>query len=489
VTDEFDPKRDGAGIPGEEHDLEPMEMEPPRRAASAQFVVADGDSAEASLRDAMSPANQSLGDALRLSYRLLQLVMVVLIGLFLFSGFQNVDEGRVGVRTLFGKIYGAPGQEQLGPGLTPFWPYPVGEIVTLSNRRVLDMSRAFWPSYPPGVSTLEQATERAEATAPLRPGFRPDGDGSLLTADGDVAHIGLTVDATADDVVQFLRNVSPAVVDHVLQRVARRAAVHVAAERTLVELIDGRDEPALAIRDMAQQSLQELGTGVSITSITMPARSAPLAVRRTFAEVQNAREDAKTAIEQARQKAEEDLTRAAGAQYSVLLDLIDEYEQAIVRDELDEAEARLERLATALEDGTASGEVTRIIARARTYQSQIESTLGTDAERFASILPTYLENPNLLVRRLWLEALADVMGQSRMEILPIPRDLGSLVVRATTSVDVMQARRRADIDRRRREADGETMQADPYLLRGRDIILDRPGRRLDPTATTGRDIR
>jgi len=488
VTDHLDPRHD-ADLPEEDGELTPMEVEAPRRAASAQLVVAEGDTGEASVRAAMDPANQSLGDALRLSYRVLQLVMVILIGLFLFSGFQNVDEGRVGVRTLFGDIYGPPGQEQLGPGLTPFWPYPVGEIVTVPNRRVLDMSRVFWPTYPPGSSTLEAATERAEASSPIRPGVRPDGDGSLLTADGDIAHLGLTIDVAMTDVVDLLRNVAPNRLDAVVNRVVRRATVHVAAERSLMELVDARDEPALAIRDKAQAWLQELGTGVSITSVTLPSRSAPLAVRRTFAEVQNAREDAKTAIEQARQSAEEALTRAAGAQFPAMLALVDEYEVARATGDTAAADEVLERLKVAMEDRSASGDVTRIIAQARSFQSQLESSIGSDAERFSSLLPAFLENPELIVRQLWFDAIADSMGQSRMEIMPLPADLGQLMVRATSSLDVMNARRQWDIERRRREADGSMLESDPYMLRGRDIMIDRPGRRLDPTARTGREIR
>ena len=65
TTDPLDPNDptggDGAGgVP-----------DAPRRAASARFDV--GGASQESLRDALDPATHSLGDALRLSYRILQL--------------------------------------------------------------------------------------------------------------------------------------------------------------------------------------------------------------------------------------------------------------------------------------------------------------------------------------------------------------------------------------------------------------------------------
>ena len=89
-TDPTPPAPDPESYPSEA--VEPMEVETPRRAASAEFVV-DGDvGSEAVLREAMDPANQSLADALRLSFRILQLVILVLVVLFLASGFRTVDE-------------------------------------------------------------------------------------------------------------------------------------------------------------------------------------------------------------------------------------------------------------------------------------------------------------------------------------------------------------------------------------------------------------
>ena len=131
-----------------------MEVEAPRRAASAQFVVEAGIGSEAALREAMDPANQSLADALRLSFRLLQIVIVVLLALFFISGFTIVDDRQSGVMLRFGRIVSVGGQEALEPGRS--WnvlPYPAGEFVIFDvENRSVDFSRTFWPNIPPNVT-------------------------------------------------------------------------------------------------------------------------------------------------------------------------------------------------------------------------------------------------------------------------------------------------------------------------------------------------
>ena len=76
----------------------------PRRAASARLEVRGGPGREAMLREALDPANQSLRDALRLSFRVLQMVMVVLVVVFLFSGLKTIEPGQIGLRLQLGQL-------------------------------------------------------------------------------------------------------------------------------------------------------------------------------------------------------------------------------------------------------------------------------------------------------------------------------------------------------------------------------------------------
>ena len=75
-----------------------------QRVASAKLEVDQGVGDAAQLREAMDPANRSLAEALQLSFRLLQLAILCLLGLYLFSGFKTVDANQSGVATLWGRI-------------------------------------------------------------------------------------------------------------------------------------------------------------------------------------------------------------------------------------------------------------------------------------------------------------------------------------------------------------------------------------------------
>ncbi|MCA9285498.1 MAG: hypothetical protein KDA22_09800, partial [Phycisphaerales bacterium] len=474
----------------------PMEVGAPRRASSAQFVVDRATGAQAAMREAMDPANQSLAEALRLSFRVLQVVIVILIALFLFSGFQTVQEGYTGVRTLFGRIYGAAGDEQIAPGPTLFWPYPVGEIVTVQARRSVDLSKAFWPSFNRQDMTLEQATDRADVSQPIRPGTGGLGDGSLLTADGDLAHVKILAEYTVEDAVGFLDNVDPATIDQIVRMALQRGMVHTAAAFTLNELVELRAEPAAMLREKAQAILDDqlIGagtnaagrtrTGVKLSDVQISARTAPLAIRKAYAQVQNAREDAKTAVEMARQEAQKILNGAAGPNFAEVSGQIDAYELALDADRAD-APAMLVALGDLLDSERVSGEAARIVSRARAYQAQVDATLGSDAQRFASLLPAYRENPELLVRNLWLQTYTAVLANEFAEVFSMPWNLGSIGVNVESSPEMMQARRRGDMDRKKQEAAGLSAMEGPYLLRGRDIVYDKAGRRLNEAGDTG----
>lgn len=447
---------------------------PVRRGKSARFDVGAQVRGDVAMREAMDPANQSLGEALRLSYRLLQLAILGLLVTFLFSGFQSVQEGFTGVRTIFGRIAGRPGDEAVVPGLQPFWPYPVGEMVVFPQKRTVELRSEFWPSIDKQ-TTLEQATEVAESTTPIRPGR----DGSVITAGGDLAHLQVIAEYSVSDPVTFLQRFDWQRGDQVVAAALRRAVVVTAAELTLTDLLEQRDAPALAVRERAQASLDGLKAGIQLGNVAIAERIAPLAVRNALSKVQVARERARTAIEKARQDANSTLLGAAGPAYPEILSMIGAYEAALTAGDLAASDQVLRGIGARLEQADIGGEASRIVQRAKSYQGAIESTLGKDARRLASLAPSWRENPSQLVRQIWLEAMREVLRRNEVEVFSMPGDLGNYMVRIKSSADVMQVRRDAELDRKKREALERNSEYANFQLGSRLINIDRPGRRLD----------
>lgn len=461
--------------------LPPPEEEAPRRGASAQFTVSASAGAEAAMRQAMDPANQSLGEALRLSYRVLQAAILALVAVFLFSGFQTVQEGQTGVKTFFGRIVGAPGDEQVSPGLQPFWPYPVGEIVLLPQKDAVELNTEFFPRFRGGAQTVEQA---ASATTPDDP-VRPGEDGSLVTADGDLAHVRIAAEYTVDDAVRTLDQFRPEALREVVRRALARGMVQAAAQFTLQELLENRDGPEQVLRQLAQSTLDSMKAGVKLGAVTLPEKIAPLAIRNTFSRVQESRENAKLAVEKAQQEANATLVGMAGPEYAKVLDLVQRYETELTRGDLAAADAVMQELGARLEGGANVGQTSAIVARAQAYRNSIRATLGKELGRLNGLAPSFRENPAQLVRKLWLDAVREVLASPTAEMVAAPEAGGAVRLGLESSNEVMQARRQSEVERRKAEAQSTLVPGGSFQLGSRQIMIDAPGRRLDRGAQKG----
>lgn len=433
-----------------EAETEEGAMLQPRRAASAEFEVSAEVGAEAAMREAMDPANQSLADALRLSYRVLQGVMVLLVILFLFSGAKTIESGQSGVLLRFGKITGEPGRQALEPGFHWSWlPYPAGEFVVVDVlNQAVDLGDWYWPEL--GGANLQSAIDSASA----RRGLNPSEDGFVVLRGGDIAHLKLTANYQMDFPEKTLEMVDPAKARRFVELALNRAVVNVTASLTLAELTELSEDTRSRIRAQAQAALDELGSGLSITEITIPDVKPALAIAKAQQELQNARQMADTQIEEARQRAEQELIRAAGASHGLFSGLIQQFEEATDRDDPEAAATKLASLGELLESDKASGEVFEIIKKARSRQTEIESTLGSQARLFNSLIDAYRRNPELVVNKRWTEVYSQILSAHDAEVFYVPSDVGNARIRLSGLEAVAKARRQRRLD----EAGMQAMQ-------------------------------
>ena len=460
----------------------PLEVEDaPRRAASADFGTQN--SSDGDMRDALDPANQSLGEALKLSYRILQLGVLALVVTFLFSGFQSVEEGFAGVKTLFGEIEGEGIDRQLEPGFHATWPYPVGDIVAVESRRTVRLETEFWPAVKPSAQTAEQQIEGATLTDPLRPGS----DGSLLTRDGDLAHAKIEATYAVDDVVELLEVASRERMDSIVKHTLMQATVEAAGALTLAELVDTqRDLLADPIRERANALLQGMHLGVSIVEAKAYERSYPFAVRNRFLEAQAMRENVKAGVERARQAAATQLTSIAGERaYGDLVRLVAEYDNALTAQNIEKADATLLAIGARFESADVGGEAATIINRAKAAQGALEGKLARELRRLQGLAPAYKDNPRQVIRQLWLAAVSDVLSQPYAEVFSVPPSLADFSIQLTSSEKLMQFRRDAQLEAEKRGAEAQGFDNGLYNPSGRQIMIDQAGRRLERDASKG----
>jgi len=482
MADPIDPVNPNDDLPPDLADVpygqEPLEVEDdaPRRKASARFVVDSEVGSDAALRDAMDPANQSLADALRLSFRVLQVVILVLVVIFLFSGVHTVKEGESGVATMWGKI--VSGEEGLSAGPKFGLPYPAGDLVIFeTENRKVDLPSAFSPASR-GRSSAE-LRERADITVPLIPGQ----DGSLLTRDGDLAHLKLAAKYVIDHPIAFVNRVSDDEktrdANRLVQLALQRATIHTAAELSLQDLIDATEDTRLRIQRGAQEVLDSLKCGIMITQVQITEPSGPLALEKSKDDVAAAKVDAARRVEGARQAAAKTLDSVAGEATPKLLKLIDQYEKALERGDQDQCAAQLTAINTVLDSKEVSGEVSDIIQYARSYQSQIESTLGADYRRFQSLLPAYRQDPQRLIAQLWYEAYSDIARRPDTEIIQVPDPVNLVRLNLTGSALIQDLRRRMELQRRAQESQMQNYNPNPTILQGSEQTIGQSGRLLN----------
>lgn len=424
----------------------------------------------------MDPAQQSLAEALRITFRLLQFVMVLLVVLFLGSGFQTVGESERGVKLVFGRVV----QDDVPPGVTWNWPFPIGELVKVpTGQQSLEVDRAFAPEL-----AGRDRTKSLLAVLPRMFKLDPSTTGSVITADGAVAHTWWRVvwrrQAPAENVRNLLGEDESSVVAASVKRAVVRAVAEITIEQLLKQgsntIVAAAPEPAqaepksdtqleqgeepgeppagaapsappsapaavaanrglgetsleLRVRSMAQQMLDGLSAGIVIDQVILAEKSPPGVVLEAFSAVNNAETQAGREREEAEKKAREILNGAAGEAYPLVLGLIDSYERGLELGDKADVDATLAEIERAL-DGEplslegrpvrASGQVTSIVAEARQYRTDVEASAETLAKEFEAKLPAFRASPAYFVASEWGGAYRRFLGRTGAERFFLP---------------------------------------------------------------------
>ena len=447
--------------------LEQMPVEAPRRAASLTLRTQD---ARAESIASMEAASRSLADALRITHRLVLGVMGVLVVMFLLSGFQQVNESERGILVRFGEIR----NEDLEPGFHLSWPYPVGEIVKVDRgQSTLDINYEFWEYLKPG-DRLRQLSDVTPGKSSLMPGF----DGSMITADQGLVHTRWQVIYTKQSPRDFLRNMPEEENSQLLSFIVQRAAVFVVAEIPTQEMLKkqfsetGEGEVSVAggdierrVRILAQQQLDELSAGITLTSVTLREVQPPGRTQRAFQSVQSDEDQAAEKITKARQTRDELLTRTAGRAHEVLLALIEQYGTQQELGQLDQAADTLAHIEGVMQgdlDGTTltvngvtytdiriGGDVSGRISQAESIRRAVVSKAETDAGVFEAKLDRFnVDRVGFLVSE-WADAMIAFLNQDHVEVFIVPSRSQAIKLVMTSDKRLAEEIGRA---RRRREA-------------------------------------
>jgi membrane protease subunit HflK len=355
---------------------------------------------------ALDPAQQSLAEALRVSFGILKLAMLAALVAYAFSGTFSVGSNEAALRLRFGDYVGAPGDRVLERGTYLAAPFPIEQVVKIDTRpTTLTLDREFW--YEAGDS--DQGMTRDQIRNSRARPLNPVRDGSLLTGDLNIVHARWTVTYRVTEPVQFVTNVGDKrLAENLVRCAVQHGIVQAVAQLPADDLLKGivNREVALAV---AQRKLVEMGTGLTVDQLALDKVSAPVSVIGSFDAVTTAETDRAQRIVAAQQDRARILGEAAGEGSEKFLALLDRFERAMeVGPPADAAtaEAAIERTLEdlAIDGAPIGGDVARIVNTAKTYRTQVVERVKGDSETFERLLPQYQRNPRIILSRLWEDA-------------------------------------------------------------------------------------
>ncbi len=370
----------------------------------------------------LDPAQQSLADALRVSFLILKGVMFIAVAAYLVTGTFTVESREVAARLRFGKIVGRGSDQIITKGVHFALPYPFEQVVKIDiSPRSIELPTQFY------FQVSERDAGRTLDEMRPRP-LNPENDGSLLTGDANVVHAKWTVNYRVrrrlddtldyDAVVDFLGNIGDADRgDEVVRNAAEQGIVAAVAQMTADDLIKGRNYERVA-KSNAQRALDTMRSGLEITQISIKDPTVPLSVREAFFDVIKAENERGLRMNEAQQQRATILGAAAGEAHTALWQMFQAYERAGQAQDTRRAVELLATIDLALIDLNTGpeyggipigGEAAGIINAAKAYRTQIVEEIKGEADRFTSLLEQYNQNPRIVINRKWQGALERIL--------------------------------------------------------------------------------
>lgn len=225
--------------------------------------------------------NTVFEDILSTLTRYFVILVAIVVVLICLSGVRIVKSGEVAVVLRFGKLVGNTYEEQVHePGLFFAFPYIIDEVITV----------------PVGsVKELTVTTHYTEGEM-----LNNDQRGYVITGDQNIAVISASVKYNITDAVSYALHVKDA--DRIINAAVSGAMVKSAAHRAVDGILTSEKEAyATEVRAMAQQTLDEIGTGITLSNLELTKVSMPEEVRETYENVNAATVQAATLAEKAQQ--------------------------------------------------------------------------------------------------------------------------------------------------------------------------------------------
>jgi membrane protease subunit HflK len=391
--------------------------------------------------DEFDAAGKSLSEALRISFIVLKIIMIVLVVVFLASGFRTVEPDEQALVLRFGKICGVGENRILGPGLKWVFPYPIDKIVKIPVAKKQNLPiNSFWyyqrpdELLPPGPTTRIQVPATLD---PVKDGYcitrseeQSQTIAGLTGSDYHIVHCKWQLTYKIDDPERFFKNtytddakpgqsyadVIAKSIKPLLERLFEDAVVTAMVNYTIDEAISSQDRIPKHVKKLLQEKLDRIESGIAVVSVQLTDITWPRQVDNAFLASIKASQESQKTISEAKGYAENTLNETAGPIAAQLFETLKDEttrEPVLSAVEGEEKELLWSQLA---------GQAQEKIAGARAYRTKVVETAKANAEYLQKLLPEYRKRPELVVQKIYQDAIEYILNNVDEKIIIQPTE-------------------------------------------------------------------
>jgi modulator of FtsH protease HflK len=310
------------------------------------------------------PGSRALSEALRSSFVLVKVIMVILVVVFLASGVFTVPSQEQAIILRFGKPVGTGEEQLLGPGLHWSFPYPIDEVVRIPLGQVQTVSStAGWYMTTPEM-------ERAGTEPWAGPSLNPAIDGYTLTSDGNIIHVRVRLSYRITDPLQYALNYVNG--SRVVQSALDNALFHVSAQFKADQALR---EEVIAFKERIESRVRQLVAEKDLGIVVEQAEVRSIPPRQVA--------DAFLAVTEAEVERRGAINSAQGYANSIL--------------------------------SRAQGEANAIVNSGRTDRARRVHSIDAEANYFQQQLADYRNNPQVYMDRVQLDALHRILTNNQVQ--------------------------------------------------------------------------
>ena len=387
------------------------------------------------LNENLDAGSKSFSEALRVSFWILKSIMLILVLIFLASGFRTVGSGEKGLILRFGKIRGAGQERLLDQGLHWLWPYPIEELVKIPVTKKFNLPvYRFW--YNENLGDRPSLDPVRDGYCLTRSGKRTEAGLTMEGSDYNIFHAKWQVTYSISDPERFFRGVYVREVlpgedyTKIIEESLRPLVFDSFADAVVVSMVNFTIEEAIssssripdAVETILQKKLDAIKSGIKVDSVQLLNPTWPRQVDNAFWGYVRASQTKQRDISEARSYADETLNNAAGE--------VAEELYAVISDS-DISEEAKELLWE-----QSAGEVKETISEALAYRTRVVESARANWEYLKNILPEYRKRPELVIQEIYKEAIEEVLENADEKMILQPTDkAGSTEIRILLNRD------------------------------------------------------